>query len=58
MGDQSAVADHGPPPGAKLDSFVGPVDVEWDAGAAMTPLGQLPFFIDFGFLYSKVRKAT
>ena len=45
MGDQSPVADHGLPPGAKLDSFAGPVDVEWDAGAAMTPLGQLPFFI-------------
>jgi hypothetical protein len=31
----------------KLDSFTGPVHVEWDAGAAMTPLGQLPFFVDF-----------
>ena len=47
MGDQSAVADHGLPPGVNVDSFAGPVHVEWDAGAAMTPLGQLPFFIDF-----------
>ena len=27
--------------------FDGPVRVEWDHEAAMTPLGQLPFFIDF-----------
>ena len=47
MGDQSAVADHGLPSGVNVDSFAGPVHVEWDAGAAMTPLGQLPFFIDF-----------
>src|ERR1019366_7273975 len=47
MGDQSAVVDHGLPPGVNVDSFAGPVHVEWDAGAAMTPLGQLPFFIDF-----------
>jgi len=30
-----------------LDSFAGPVHVEWDTEAALTPLGQLPFFIDF-----------
>jgi len=47
MGDQPAVADHGLPPGVNVDSFAGPVHVEWDAEAAMTPLGQLPFFIDF-----------
>src|ERR1039458_4829865 len=34
-------------PGIGLDSFAGPVHVEWDAEAALTPLGQLPFFIDF-----------
>src|ERR1035441_4110588 len=47
MGDQSAVVDHGLPPGVNVDSFAGPVHVEWDQDAAMTPLGQLPFFIDF-----------
>ena len=47
MGDQSPVEDTGPPPGVTLDSFAGPVRVEWDAEAALTPLGQLPFFIDF-----------
>jgi len=30
-----------------VDSFTGPVHVEWDREAAFTPLGQLPFFIDF-----------
>ena len=37
----------GPRTGVDLDSFFGPVRVEWDHEAAMTPLGQLPFFIDF-----------
>ena len=35
------------PQGVSLDSFAGPVRVEWDTEAALTPLGQLPFFIDF-----------
>src|SRR6266545_3434178 len=47
MGDQSLVEDEGLPPGVGLDSFAGPVQVEWDAEAALTPLGQLPFFVDF-----------
>jgi hypothetical protein len=31
------------------DTFAGRVHVEWEAGerAAMTPLGQLPFFIEY-----------
>jgi Transposase DDE domain group 1 len=33
--------------GVDLDSYSGPIRVEWDHEAAMTPLGQLPFFIDF-----------
>src|SRR5208283_687450 len=46
VGEQSlVVADR--PEGVDLDSFFGPVRVEWDHEAAMTPLGQLPFFIDF-----------
>ena len=46
-GEQSAVEDKGAPPGVNLDSFTGPVRVEWDVGSALTPLGQLPFFVDF-----------
>ena len=30
-----------------LDTFVGPVKVEWGAGSALTPLGHAPFFIEF-----------
>jgi len=30
-----------------LDTFGGRVHVEWDPDAAVTPLGQLPFFIEF-----------
>ena len=46
-GEQPPVEDKGPPQGVSLDSFAGPVHVEWDTEAALTPLGQLPFFIDF-----------
>ena len=49
-GEQSPVACEGLgglPPGVALDSFAGPVHVEWDREAALTPFGQLPFFIDF-----------
>lgn len=30
-----------------LDTFGGRIHVEWDSAAAVTPLGQLPFFIEF-----------
>ena len=30
-----------------LDTFGGRIPVEWDHAAAVTPLGQLPFFIEF-----------
>ena len=46
-GEQSLVVASEPPGGVDIDSFFGPVRVEWDHEAAMTPLGQLPFFIHF-----------
>ena len=46
-GEQSSVVANERPGGVDLDSFFGPVRVEWDHEAALTPLGQLPFFIDF-----------
>ena len=46
-GEQRPIEDKGPLQGVSLDSFAGPVHVEWDTEAALTPLGQLPFFIDF-----------
>jgi hypothetical protein len=30
-----------------IDTFGGRIHVEWDSQAAVTPLGQLPFFIEF-----------
>src|SRR5271157_4854575 len=46
-GEQSLVVARKPPGGVDLDSFFGPVRVEWDHEAALTPLGQLPFLIHF-----------
>src|SRR5271168_5309813 len=49
-GEQSAVAlgvAAAPPQPLVVDSFAGSVRVEWDHATAFTPLGQLPFFIDF-----------
>ena len=47
LGEQSSVVETETPEGVDLDSFFGPIRVEWDHEAAMTPLGQLPFFVDF-----------
>ena len=30
-----------------VDNFSGRIHVEWDHNAAVTPMGQLPFFIEF-----------
>src|SRR5664279_4852288 len=32
---------------AMLDTWAGPVRVEWDSTAPLTPYGQLPFFIEY-----------
>ncbi len=31
----------------EIDTFEGKVHVEWEPGASVTPMGQLPFFIQF-----------
>ena len=41
-GEQSLDVVNERPDGVDLDSFFGPVRVEWDQEAALTPLGQLP----------------
>ncbi len=46
-GEQPLVVEPTFPSGVEVDSFQGTVRVAWDHEAAMTPLGQLPFFIDF-----------
>src|SRR5215471_18803335 len=33
------------------DTFAGRVHIEWDTTAPVTPLGQLPFFIEAGGLF-------
>ena len=45
-GEQPLVVEEDPS-GVEVDSFGGAVRIEWDHEAAMTPLGQLPFFIDY-----------
>lgn len=35
------------PPPIPVDTYGGRIHVEWDPQAAVTPLGQLPFFIEF-----------
>ena len=46
-GEQSQVVTRNPASGVDVDSFFGPVRVEWDHEAALTPPGKLPFFIHF-----------
>jgi hypothetical protein len=46
-GEQPLIAGEGSPPAVMVDSFAGAVRVEWAHRASFTPLGQLPFFIDF-----------
>ena len=47
LGEQSLVVARKRPGGVDVDSFFGPVRVEWDHEAALTPHGQLRFFIHF-----------
>src|SRR5512132_1147207 len=46
-GEQSSVECLPKAVGLWADTFGGRVHVEWDSSAAATPLGQLPFFIEF-----------
>ncbi len=47
VGEQLPV-EPAPPPGPRtLDTFGGPVKVEWDASSPLTPLGQLVYFAEF-----------
>ncbi len=40
-----------------VDTYDGKIHVEWDPDAAVTPLGQLPFFIQFLNLKTAVKKS-
>jgi hypothetical protein len=46
-GEQLPVEQDAAPAPATLDTGAGPVRVEWDQTAPLTPYGQLPFFIEY-----------
>jgi hypothetical protein len=46
-GDLALVDTDCLPKDVVVDSYAGRVHVAWDGDAALTPLGQLPFFVDF-----------
>jgi len=46
-GEQPLVEVAPPPAGVTVESWAGPVRIEWDVTAPLTPFGQLPFFIEF-----------
>ncbi len=46
-GDQPPIEQDASAAPAILDTWAGPVRVEWDPAAPLTPYGQLPFFIDY-----------
>ncbi len=47
MGEAKRKALRPPSAAIALDTFGGRIHVEWDPAAAVTPLGQLPLFIEF-----------
>lgn len=46
-GEQLPVAAPVPAGAMTLDTFAGPVKVEWDTSSPLTPLGQVAYFIEF-----------
>lgn len=46
-GEQELVVVGGPDQGSTVDTFGGTIHVKWDETAAVTPFGQLAFFIEF-----------
>jgi Transposase DDE domain group 1 len=46
-GERELVVVGGPNPGSTVDTFGGMIHVKWDETAAVTPFGQLAFFIEF-----------
>ncbi len=47
MGEQQSLMFPADSKGLGIDTYAGKNHVEWDPQAAVTPLGQLPFFISF-----------
>ena len=47
MGERILAEEHPLSKAIEVETFAGKVHVEWDPTAAVTPIGQLPFFIEF-----------
>ena len=47
LGEEKTRVESGESASVFVDTYGGRVQVQWDRAAAVTPLGQLPFFIDF-----------
>ncbi len=47
LGDQITASDNVLPGTVEVETYAGKLQIEWDQDAAVTPLGQLPFFIQF-----------
>ena len=46
-GEQPLIEQEVGPASLTLDTWAGPVRIEWDSSAPLTPFGQLPFFIEY-----------
>ena len=46
-GERELVVVGGPNQGSTVDTYGGSIHVKWDETAAVTPFGQLAFFIEF-----------
>ncbi len=47
LGETDSPLETGLPRDIEVDTYAGKLHVEWDPDAAVTPIGQLPFFIQF-----------
>jgi hypothetical protein len=46
-GEPELDVEEAPTAGSRVDTYGGTIHVRWDAGAPVTPFGQLPFFVEF-----------
>ena len=46
-GELSELSKQLKPASIEIETFEGKVHIEWEPGASVTPMGQLPFFIQF-----------
>ena len=46
-GEQTSAVNKVLPEAVEVETYAGKLQIEWDPDAAVTPIGQLPFFIQF-----------